>query len=161
MNTKYWSWRLLIGSYCQSESTQFLVKILQEELIIEFDLEIFERNRKRWYVQSSLTPRGPVCSFLLFFIFLQDLDYHVRYVMPQLLTCSCFMLSGTLFACTNPSVSTNMKMVFVTAASVLIRKLLFSFCLHNGNNILNLPRTSSVSAPASRFCHPSGASQKR
>lgn len=69
MNTKYWSWRLLIGSYCQSESTYFLVKILRKQLIVEFNLEVCERNRKRWYFQSSLTPRGPTYSFLSLQIF--------------------------------------------------------------------------------------------
>lgn len=160
MNTKYWSWRLLIGSYCQSAATQFLVKILREGLIIELNLEVFERNRKCWYVQSSLTPRGPVCSFLLYFPSEFGLPHQVcnataAYV--QLLHAARYTIC--LHKCKCEYERENG--VCDIAASVLIRKLLFSFCLHNGNNILNLPRTSSVSVPVSRFCHPSGASQKR
>lgn len=64
MNEKYWCWRLLNGNDCHSQSKGFFwFKMLWRLLIVYFNLEISERNTKRWYTQSRLTSKGLYVCF--------------------------------------------------------------------------------------------------
>lgn len=65
------------------------------------------------------------------------------------------LLAGGLCTHANDNMCVTLeKVVCDRTVSVLIKKTLFSFCLHVENNNVSLLVSSCVSVPVSRFCHP-------